>query len=111
VLAFGLITAFVIFAGNFLGNLQPGGGGDGGDALLGGDCPFLSDAEAATVLGGSADAIELEGLFDASIGIIIDKRVLPDAPDCFVTEGQRAFLARIAVSDGNGAGVAQAVLD
>jgi hypothetical protein len=104
VLGFGLITAFVVFAGNFLGNLQPGGGG-GGDALLGGDCPFLSDAEAASVLGGSADAIELEGLFDASIGIIIDKRVLPDAPDCFVTEGQRAFLARVAVSDGNGAGV------
>ena len=36
---------------------------------------------------GSADAIELSGFYDATIGIIIDKRVLPTAPDCYVDGG------------------------
>ena len=96
-------VGLLVLAGTFVNNLAPGGDGEG--LIGGGDCPFLADADAQAVLGGQADALELEGLYDASIGIIIDKRVLPEAPDCFVTEGERAFLARIAVADGNGAGV------
>lgn len=64
------------------------------------ECPFLADDEARAVLGGSADAIELTGFFDASIGMIIDKRVLADAPDCWVTEGGRSYIARVARHDG-----------
>lgn len=71
---------------------------DGSDGV--GDCRFLPDEEARAVLGGSADAIELTGFFDASIGLIIDKRVLADAEDCWVTEGARTYIARVARHDG-----------
>ena len=67
------------------------------------DCSFLSDADARTVFGGNADAIELSGLADISIGIIIDKRVLASAPDCWVTEGSKAYIARVARYQGGDA--------
>lgn len=107
VLAVAAVTVMFVLAGNVLTNLGSGGNGTGnGGGLIGSeDCSFLSDAEAQAVLGGPADGMELAGLFDASIGIIIDKRVLPNAPDCFVSGGERAYLARIAVSDGGGPGV------
>ena len=102
VLAVAAVTVLFLLAGNVLNNLGRSGNGiGGGDGLVGSeDCQFLSDADARAVLGGQADAMELAGLFDASIGLIIDKRVLPDAPDCVVTDGQRAYLARIAVAGG-----------
>jgi hypothetical protein len=102
VLAVATVTVLFLLAGNVLNNLGRGGNGIGnGDGIVGSeDCQFLSDAEAKAVLGGQADAMELAGLFDATIGLIIDKRVLPDAPDCVVTDGQRAYLARIAVAGG-----------
>ena len=43
------------------------------------------------------------GLYDASIGLIIDKRVLANAPDCWVTEGEKAYIARIALYQGGDA--------
>jgi len=100
------LVVFVVAVGNLLNSAIPGGLGalDDPDGGLG-DCAFLSDADARAVLGGNADAIELSGLYDASIGLIIDKRVLPDAPDCWVTEGERAYIARVARVDGNGAAV------
>lgn len=100
------LIVFVVAVGNLLNQAIPGGLGalDDPDGGLG-DCAFLSDADARAVLGGNADAIELSGLYDASIGLIIDKRVLPDAPDCWVTEGERAYIARVARVDGNGAAV------
>jgi len=100
------LVVFVFAVGNLLNSSIPGGldALDDGDGSLG-DCAFLSDADARAVLGGSADAIELSGLYDMSIGLIIDKRVLPDAPDCWVTEGERAHIARVARVDGNGAAV------
>lgn len=102
VLAVAALAGLALLAGNWFNSLS-GGGGNGGDALIGGDCPYLSDAEAATVLGGSPDVLALEGLYDMSIGIIIDKRVLAEATDCFVTEGAKAYLARLAVHDGSDA--------
>jgi hypothetical protein len=96
------VVGLAVVAGNFLGSLGSGGG-NGGDALVGGDCPYLSDAEAATVLGGNPDALALEGLYDMSIGLIVDKRVLAEAPDCFVSDGGAASLARVAVLDGGDA--------
>ena len=79
------------------------GGGNGGNGSIGADCPYLSDAEAREVLGGQADASVSSGLFDATIGLIADKRVLADADDCLVFDGQRAYLVRIAVHQGGDA--------
>jgi hypothetical protein len=98
VLAVIAVGAFIFFVGSFVNDLGVGENGSIGD-----DCPFLSDAETRAVLGGEADAIELAGLYDVSIGIVIDKRVLPDAPDCWVTEGSAAYLARIALHQGGDA--------
>jgi hypothetical protein len=95
------VVAFVAFAGMLVNNLT-GNLGDG-DGALGGECAFLSDADAKTVFGGNADAFDLSGLADASIGLIIDKRVLPNAPDCWITDGDRAYIARIARYQGSDA--------
>jgi hypothetical protein len=94
------LVAFVALAGTLFNNLT--GNLSNGDAF-GGDCAFLSDADAKTVFGGNADAFDLSGLADASIGLIIDKRVLPNAPDCWVTEGDKAYIARIALYQGSDA--------
>jgi hypothetical protein len=102
ILVIGLV-AILALAGTLInglaGNLGGGNGGSGIDA----ECPFLSDADARTLFGGSADAIELSGLADASIGFVIDKRVLSTAPDCWVTDGDKAYIARIARYQGNDA--------
>jgi hypothetical protein len=99
ILVIGLV-AIVALAGTLISNLAgDGNGGAGIDA----ECAFLSDADARTLFGGSADAIELSGLTDAAIGFVIDKRVLSTAPDCWVTDGDKAYIARIALDQGNDA--------
>jgi hypothetical protein len=75
-----------------------GGGGNG----IGAECPFLSDGEAREVVGGAADASEFSGIFEATLGFVIDMRTLPNAPDCVITDGEKTYLVRIAKSDGNG---------
>jgi hypothetical protein len=101
VAVFLLLFVLNSFIGNLTGNL---GGGDGDGGGLDGNCAFLSDGDARNVFGGNADAIELSGLYDASIGLIIDKRALANAPDCWVTEGENAYIARIALHQGGDAG-------
>ena len=100
VLAVVAVIVFVALAGalfsNVASNLGAAGGADD-------NCVFLSDEDARTVFGGNADAIELAGLYDASIGLIIDKRALANAPDCWVTEGAKAYIAQIAVYQGGDA--------
>jgi hypothetical protein len=96
VLIIAVVFAFEALFRNFVGSDLEG---DGSLA----ECQLLPDDEARAVLGGSADAIELSGFFDASIGFIIDKRVLADAPDCWVTEGSAAYIARVARYDGTDA--------
>jgi hypothetical protein len=96
------LIAFVVFAGALFNNLRNNLGIDidGGGGGISDNCAFLSDADAKSVFGGSADAFDLSGLADASIGLIIDKRVLANAPDCWITEGDKAYIARIALSEG-----------
>ena len=48
-------------------------------------CPFVSDDQLSSVLGAGTKAVPLTGLFDATIGLVLDKRVLPDAEDCWIT--------------------------
>ena len=97
------LVAFVALAGTlisyFVGDL---GGPDGGGGIDD-QCEILSDADARTLFGGSADAIDLSGLSDATIGFILDKRVLATAPDCWVTDGDNAYIARIARYEGGDA--------
>jgi hypothetical protein len=102
VLAIVAVIAFVFFLSSLVNNLVPGGFNGAGNGGTGSDCPFLSDAEAREVVGGNADAILLAGIYDASIGIIIDKRVLPAAEDCWITDGEKTYIVRIAKSEGNG---------
>jgi hypothetical protein len=92
---FALVAGLWLFVNNFAGGL-------GIDETTGEftECPFLSDEEAREALGGSADASELQGLFEATVGLILDTRALADAPDCWVTEGDRAYVARVAQYQG-----------
>jgi hypothetical protein len=103
ILVIGLV-AILALAGTLINGLAGnlGGNGNGGSGIDA-ECPFLSDADARTLFGGSADAIELSGLTDATIGFVIDKRVLSTAPDCWVTDGDKAYIARIARYQGNDA--------
>jgi hypothetical protein len=104
VIAIVALLAFVFFLSRILDSTGLGGlDGDGGS--IDAQCAFLSDEEARQVLGGNADAIEFSGLYEATIGLVIDMRALPNAPDCWVTDGEKAYIARIARSEGNGAAV------
>ncbi len=101
------IVAFLLIARFLIGGLASNLGIDvdkpNGGAGIENDCPFLSDSDARTVFGGSANAIELSGIADLSIGLVIDKRALATAPDCWVTDGAKAYIARIARYQGGDA--------
>ena len=51
-------------------------------------CAIISDDELSAVLGRGTEAIPLEGIFDTLLGLVLDKRVIPDAEDCFVSADQ-----------------------
>ena len=78
------------------------GNGDGTGAIDQ-DCPFLSDAAASEAIGGNADASLMTGLYDATIGLVADKRALTDDQDCIVLDGQKAYLVRVAFHEGGDA--------
>lgn len=107
VLAVVAVLLFVFVVGNLVNNfardLGIDGGNGGGGGAPGDNCAFLSDADAKAVYGGNADAVELTGLYDVSLGLILDKRVLANAPDCMVTNGAKAYISRIAVYQGGDA--------
>jgi hypothetical protein len=48
-------------------------------------CAIISDDQLSAVLGRGTEAIPLEGIFDTLLGLVLDKRVIPDAEDCFVS--------------------------
>ncbi len=101
-----LIIAWValsnLLGGGLLGLGGITGNGDGTGAIDQ-DCPFLSDAAAKEAIGGNADASLMTGLYDATIGLVADKRALTDDQDCIVLDGQRAYLVRIALHQGGDA--------
>jgi hypothetical protein len=59
-------------------------------------CPFVSNEELSGVLGSGTQAVPLTGFFDATIGIILDKRVMPDDEDCWITSDGATGTGRIA---------------
>jgi hypothetical protein len=82
----GAVLFFVALAGlAFLGNQLVQTVGVDSEGNIGRPCPFISDDELSDALGARTSALELIGLFDATIGLILDKRVLPDAEDCWIT--------------------------
>jgi hypothetical protein len=85
--------------------INPNEVNNGGANGIGADCPFLSDEAAREVVGGNADASEFSGIMQATLGLVIDVRTLPDAPDCVITDGEKSYLVRVARSDGDGAAV------
>ena len=67
-------------------------------------CPFVSNEQLSSVLGSGTKAVPLTGFFDATIGIVLDKRVLPDAEDCWITADGATGTGRIARYQGSDAG-------
>ena len=71
------------------------------DAVFGGQCPFVSPLEVSDALGTDAQVYELDGFAGGMMGAILDKRLLGDAPDCYIV-AQDGTTGRIAVLDGGG---------
>jgi hypothetical protein len=95
VILFFIGIAALVFVGNRFvesigvdseGNLQP--------------CPFVTNDELSSVLGPGTEAIPLQGLFDATLGLILDKRVMPDDEDCWITSDGTNGTGRIAYYQG-----------
>jgi hypothetical protein len=72
------------------------------EGAFGHPCPLVDDGDLSDRLGEPVQARTLEGLADSTMGAVLDKRLLPDATDCYLV-GSRGLAARIAVVDGNGA--------
>ncbi|MFN8630292.1 MAG: hypothetical protein U0838_08205 [Chloroflexota bacterium] len=54
------------------------------------DCGIVSSQQLQTVLGKDTEAHPLSGLANATIGVTLDKRVLPDAENCYILSGTNA---------------------
>ncbi len=67
------------------------------------ECAFVSSADASDALGVEVGAVPLGGLVDATVGQILDKRVIPDAEECWVVGGSTATTGRIARQVGDDA--------
>lgn len=74
-------------------------------------CTLISDQDLSDALGTNAQALPLAGIWDATMGNILDKRVLKDAEDCWIAVGSgvtssataAAATGRLAVSNGGDA--------
>ncbi len=104
VLAVVAVVGLVIAGGRLAQQLQ-----DNPDAVLGGACPFVTSGEVSDALATDAQVYELTGLVDGTMGAILDKRLLRDAPDCYIV-GEEGTAGRIAVLDGGGQAAYDAAL-
>ena len=86
------VIAVVIFAGRLIQQVQ-----ENPDAVFGGECQLVSSAEVSDALGQDVEVKALEGVADGTMGAILDKRLLPDATDCWILADGTA--GRIAVTD------------
>jgi hypothetical protein len=67
------------------------------------ECSLVSNDKLNAVFGGSdAQAMPMGGIADATIGQVLDKRILRDAPDCWIVASGTAqsVTGRIAAQDG-----------
>jgi hypothetical protein len=74
-------------------------------------CTLISDRDLSDALNSDAQALPLAGIWDATMGNVLDKRVLKDAEDCWIAVGSgvtssataAAATGRLAVSSGGDA--------
>ncbi len=66
------------------------------------ECAIVSSADVSDALGGKAEALPLGGIVDATIGQVLDKRVIPNADDCWVA-GDNTATGRVARQAGGDA--------
>ncbi|MCJ7709251.1 MAG: hypothetical protein MUQ32_00310 [Chloroflexi bacterium] len=66
------------------------------------ECALISSDQLSNALDGSAEALPLGGIVDATVGRLLDKRVLPDAEDCWIA-AESSATGRIARQVGGGA--------
>jgi len=57
------------------------------------ECPYVSNADLAKLLGKDATALPISGFADATIGLALDKRVLKDAENCLLESGSSSGAA------------------
>jgi hypothetical protein len=98
-----ILFVLVIVALVFFVNRVADSVGVNADGSIGTPCAIISDADLSAALGSSASAIKLEGFFDATLGLILDKRVLPNAEDCWITSDGSSPIGRIARYQGGDA--------
>ena len=67
------------------------------DAVFGGECQLVSSIEVSDALREDVEVLALEGFADGTMGAILDKRLLPDATDCWILGD--GTTGRIAVID------------
>lgn len=97
VAAIGAVLFFVVIVGLiFLGNQIVEDIGVNPDGSVGKACAFVTSEELSDAIGSPAEVIALEGLFDATLGLVLDKRVLPDAEDCWITADSETPTGRLA---------------
>ncbi len=97
-----LVVLLIVALGLFVNRVAESVGVNS-DGSIGTPCAIISDADLSDALGSSASAIKLEGFFDATLGLILDKRVLPDAEDCWITSDGSSPIGRIARYSGGDA--------
>jgi hypothetical protein len=52
-------------------------------------CPLITNQQLSDALGRDAEAFPLSGIWDATMGAVLDKRVLKDAEACWIAVGTR----------------------
>jgi hypothetical protein len=80
-----LLIVFFIAIGALVKNAANGIGIDDNGNLA--DCGIVSSQQLKTVLGADTEAHPLTGLMNATVGVTLDKRVLPDADNCYIISG------------------------
>ena len=84
VLAILAVIGLTVFGLKFAGDMGIGANGEIKE------CPYVSNADLAKVLGSDATAIPISGIADATLGLALDKRVIKDADNCMLTVGSGA---------------------
>jgi hypothetical protein len=68
-------------------------------------CELIAQGDVERILGSDAQATPMGGLVDNTIGRVLDQRILPNAPDCWLISGTGSNVTgRIAQQDGNASG-------
>jgi hypothetical protein len=96
VLAVIAVVGLVIAGGRLMQQIQ-----EDPDSVFGGECPYVSPFDVGEAIGTDVQVYELAGLADGTMGNLLDKRLLRDAPDCWII-GEDGTTGRIAVLDGGG---------